>query len=484
MTNLSNYKANARNRDLVALAKILSPLIVCFILAMYFKHFVVSSILAHIEINGLIIGTIFYGTFVVLSRFFNARKDFSLLERFGREAIAGRPMNEIVEEPWLKQRYIRHYIKHVAALEAGGKAAESNMHAIESELHALNDEYNSRLELPQFLVGFMIALGLLGTFIGLLETLTGISTMLEGMVNNTGTSIDEQFMKLVGELRKPLEGMGIAFAASMFGLVGSLVLAIKMINLRRYIARVIMCARNVMHDIVEIKKINYAHDVGHGSGHTMIINAPEQAGGLRPMHAPSAPTPGEDALAASGFTASSAHAADSTMMLVANRIDLLANKLEPMIRTMEGAANGTNRLNELLGFGPRMKETSERTYEEIRTMGEYIAAETQCMRQLVDVQTHMMNGMTSMMETQRQAQAEHTRRMTSVVEKLGAIDESGVAAGRHLWEMRESFAKLTGAMAAQEMLAASVGQQTMLIEALLQESRQTRQWLAQIVTGR
>lgn len=526
-----NYKRNQRRRDMVALAKIVSPVLTCIFLTFYFEHFVVSSILAHIEINGLIVGTILYGAFVVLQRFFNSKTDFSILEQFGREAVSGRPMNEIVEEPWIRQRYIRHYIKHVAALEAGGNN-EASMHAIENELHALNDEYNSRLELPQFLVGFMIALGLLGTFIGLLETLTGISAMLEGLGGGGGDeSIDQQFMKLVGELRKPLEGMGIAFAASMFGLVGSLVLSIMMINLRRYVARVIMCARNVMHDIVEIKKISYATEHSTGSGgspHMMVLgNSSSERQEYYDYSEPSSKAPVaanadvRDALEEAGYSSSSALAADSTMMLVANRVDLLVNKLEPMIQTLETAAKGTNRLNELLGFGPRMKETSERTYEELKNINEQEtaqlqllrqvlevqaaavnginglletqrqshdeqsrqdAAQQQLLRQVLEVQTSTVNGINSLLEAQRQSYNDNGRRLTAMVDKLSAIDESGIATGRHLWEVRESFAKMAAAMSVQEMMAASMGQQSMLLEALLNESRQTRQWMAQFIS--
>lgn len=470
-------KSKPDQRDLMVVVKMMLPLVAMLLVAGYFHHFVIKSILANVEINGLIIATIVYGTGLILSRFFNAQRDFRLIERFGDEAMAGRPMHELIEEQWIKTRYIRHYFKHVAALE-NGSSGEANRHAIESELHALNDEYNSKLELPQFLVGFMIALGLLGTFIGLLETLTGISGMLDGIgAAGGGEAMDAQFIKLVGELRKPLAGMGIAFSASMFGLVGSLVLSIMMINLRRYIARVILCARNVMHDITELKQIplarghgtaglaGYSGGVpGAGSGPLSMGNTGLGgggfgggfAGGAAPAVSGEGPFDYKEVAPATGTSLQQGYSAEieNTMMMLVGRIDVLSNRLDSLVRSVETSTNNASRMNELLGFGPRMKEMSELTHDQIKTLVEEYA----------------------------QSRGELGRRFNTLLEKMSVVSESSIASGRHLWEIRESFSKLATGLAAQEMQAASIGQQTLLIEALLNETRLTRQWLAQIFT--
>ena len=75
----------------------------------------------------------------------------------------------------------------------------------------------------RYLMGLLVFLGLLGTFWGLSETIGSIA----GVVNNLnpeGVDAAQAFNQLRQGLQSPLEGMGIAFSSSLFGLAGSLVL--------------------------------------------------------------------------------------------------------------------------------------------------------------------------------------------------------------------------------------------------------------------
>jgi hypothetical protein len=448
-------------RDRLVLVKMLAPLVLVACAAVYYRDFVISAIEANRVINGLILMTLTYGTALILTRLMGAQEDFRIIERFGFEAAAGKSMTQLLEEPWIRFRYVRHYLKHIAAMEVSN--AQLDRDAIEDELHALNGEYNSKLELPQFLVGFMIALGLLGTFIGLLETLTGISGMLSGL-GKGDTSAEQQFMALVGELRKPLAGMGIAFSASMFGLVSSLMLAIMMINLRRYISRVILCARNVMHDLTEIRKTIGPQT---GAGGFAVI------GGLNEP-----PTPRERAShQLDDLTSSTNYRSQDTNILLASRMDLLINKLEVLFRSFETSINGTTRLNELLGFGPRMKETGERTLEELKAIVMNSTEQNMIARQFVDAQGAAMTTINAILDAQRRGQAEFAQAIKGLNDKLGALDESNIANGRHLWEIRDTCAKLNLSSGMLEMIASSIGRQTLLSEALIDEARIVKQVL-------
>ena len=92
---------------------------------------------------------------------------------------------------------------------------------------ALLDTIGSRLdesrELSRYMIGLLIFLGLLGTFWGLLLTISAISDVIAGMSVGSG-DINALFEQLKGGLAKPLRGMSTAFSASMLGLSGSLVL--------------------------------------------------------------------------------------------------------------------------------------------------------------------------------------------------------------------------------------------------------------------
>lgn len=411
---LDQYKRKnpALYRDIVSTIKVMSPLVVLLGLGLVFNEFVMEAMEKDLAIAGTILGVAGYGSILILLRLRSAQIDFRTIERFGQEARDGVPMKQILEEPWIRYRYVRHYLKHIA-LTDGNLSSQLDQNAIESELHALQEDYNSKLEFPQFLVGFMIALGLLGTFIGLLATLTGISGMLGSMGASDGLSPDQQFKELIVELRKPLAGMGIAFSASMFGLVTSLGLAIMMTNLRSFISRVVMCARNVMHDLIQIapSKPASAKDDDAHSGQTFpagVIMAAEQS---------------EAAMSGMG--------ADGSLLLI-SRLDLMIKKMDAVNKSFEASITNNARLNDLLGFGPRMKETSERSLEEFRAMVQITQEQQRILQQMLDSQG---------------------------------------GSGRHLWEIKESMSKFDSLSSNVEMIASSIAHQSVLFEALAMELR-------------
>jgi hypothetical protein len=73
------------------------------------------------------------------------------------------------------------------------------------------------------MTGLLIFLGLLGTFWGLLKTVSSVSDVIGGMTLGNG-DMNLMFDQLKSGLAKPLAGMGTAFSASMYGLAGALVL--------------------------------------------------------------------------------------------------------------------------------------------------------------------------------------------------------------------------------------------------------------------
>jgi hypothetical protein len=68
-----------------------------------------------------------------------------------------------------------------------------------------------------------IFLGLLGTFWGLLQTVSSVGATIGALDTNVGENV-MLFDQLKEGLAGPLKGMGTAFSCSMFGLAGSLIL--------------------------------------------------------------------------------------------------------------------------------------------------------------------------------------------------------------------------------------------------------------------
>lgn len=532
---LNKYLTHQQKRELGTVGKIMSPVFFVLAVSFYFHEFVVTAIKANVAINLGIIMAAVYGMILIMMRWHSAQQDFRVIERFGHEARAGTDMKTLLSQPWVNTRYVRHYLSHIA--NTGGKlSSQMDQNAIENELHALQTEFNNKLELPQFLVGFMVAMGLLGTFIGLLETLTGISGMLDGMSGGNG-NVEDQFMTLVVELRKPLAGMGIAFSASMFGLVLSLVLAIMMINLRRYIGRVISLARNVMHDLIVITASTAPHPVAEVQTAGTSTNI---SGGI------------------------------SGSMLV-GRFDFLGKRIEMMVDAINESTGSTQKLVDLLGFGPRMREISEKQLEELKglsnktndqlrsqqalievnnevvkasnelTENSQMMRETmdgvllsvrnvasggseqqQILRQILETQANMVRGITDIMAATRQQQdfrdqlsvdlknivhimGENKRLIQKTTEietsmfqtvdqifqvnkngrgefegvvgrindNLLKIDESTIGSAKHLWGIKESLNKLCNNISMVELIATGISSNTALLESLIEETRES-----------
>jgi hypothetical protein len=91
----------------------------------------------------------------------------------------------------------------------------------------LLDSISARLDesrdITRYQTGLLIFLGLLGTFWGLLETITSVGRVITDL-SLTGDDMVGMFDDLKAGLAAPLSGMGTAFSSSLFGLAGSLVL--------------------------------------------------------------------------------------------------------------------------------------------------------------------------------------------------------------------------------------------------------------------
>ena len=77
-------------------------------------------------------------------------------------------------------------------------------------------------DISRYMTGLLVFLGLLGTFWGLIETVTSVGGVIQGL-KASGDS-GSMFDSLRDGLAAPLSGMGISFSSSLFGLAGSLVL--------------------------------------------------------------------------------------------------------------------------------------------------------------------------------------------------------------------------------------------------------------------
>lgn len=95
--------------------------------------------------------------------------------------------------------------------------------SMRSILDAVGNRLDEAKDTSRYLTGLLVFLGLLGTFYGLLETVTNVAATIQALDATTGDTAS-LFSNLKEGLAAPLAGMGTAFSASLLGLSGSLIL--------------------------------------------------------------------------------------------------------------------------------------------------------------------------------------------------------------------------------------------------------------------
>ncbi len=123
-----------------------------------------------------------------------------------------------------RTRVMPNLLRPVATMSLGreGLPALSPV-TLRSVLEGVGARLDESRELSRYLINLLIFLGLLGTFWGLINTVGAVSNVI-GTLDFSGNGAAEGFANLKQGLQAPLNGMGTAFSASLFGLSGSLVL--------------------------------------------------------------------------------------------------------------------------------------------------------------------------------------------------------------------------------------------------------------------
>lgn len=164
-------------------------------------------------LNGVIVAVLLAGIVWNLRQVLVLRHEVAWLEGFRTVRTSG----EAAVQPRL--------LAPMASMLAARRAERVSLSAI--ALRSVMDGIVSRLdetrELSRYMTGLLIFLGLLGTFWGLLLTISSVADVIGTMSVGSG-DLNQLFNQLKTGLARPLEGMGTAFSTSMLGLAGALVL--------------------------------------------------------------------------------------------------------------------------------------------------------------------------------------------------------------------------------------------------------------------
>ncbi|MEJ8473064.1 flagellar motor protein MotA [Roseibium algae] len=184
--------------------------IVAFIAFILYRQISVAFV-SNPGLNGLIIMVGLFGTLLLFGRVIRLFPEIAWVNSFR------------IGDPGLDTR--SPVLLAPMATLLGNKVGE--MALTPSTARTILDSIGMRLEesreISRYLTGLLVFLGLLGTFWGLLQTISSVGATIQSLDVGSGDS-NVIFEDLKAGLEAPLSGMGTAFSSSLFGLTGSLVL--------------------------------------------------------------------------------------------------------------------------------------------------------------------------------------------------------------------------------------------------------------------
>ena len=185
-------------------------MLVGFIAAILFPQFY-AAFMANPGLNGLILFVLVIGIVYAFWQVYRLNPEISWVNAF---RIAD-PGLAISHQPVLLAPMATMLRDRTGALSLSTTSMRSIMDSIGSRLDEARDT-------GRYIIGLLVFLGLLGTFWGLLDTIQSVGKTISALDTKTADSV-LMFQELKSGLAEPLRGMGTAFASSLFGLSGSLI---------------------------------------------------------------------------------------------------------------------------------------------------------------------------------------------------------------------------------------------------------------------
>lgn len=161
-------------------------------------------------LNGLIVGVLIIGIVLAIRQ---VTRLFGEVRWLNRARRSGQGLTLADPPPLLAPM--------AALLGEGVGRSGVSMATMRSILDTIGARLDENRDIVRYIAGLLVFLGLLGTFWGLLETVSSVGQVIQSM--RTGADSGVLFEELKGGLAAPLSGMGISFSSSLFGLSGSLV---------------------------------------------------------------------------------------------------------------------------------------------------------------------------------------------------------------------------------------------------------------------
>ena len=173
---------------------------------------IASAFMSNPGLNGLIVGTLFLGMAYSFRQVYRLHPEVQWVNSFR------------VSDPGLAIENPPRLLAPMATMLRDRRGPTSlTTTSMRSLLDSIGIRLDETRDISRYMIGLLIFLGLLGTFWGLLETVSSVSATIRALDVSTSDS-GVVFEELKTGLAAPLKGMGTAFSSSLFGLAGSLIL--------------------------------------------------------------------------------------------------------------------------------------------------------------------------------------------------------------------------------------------------------------------
>ena len=171
------------------------------------------------EINGLIIFTFLAGVLLSFRQTFRLSKERNWLQFVKKNDV-------FLPDNYKTSKIKPELLAPVAALLLEKKNENTSLTAnsLSTILGGVSSRLDENRDIIRYIIGLLVFLGLLGTFWGLLQTRSSVSSVIQSLEISVNENNANFFDKIIKGLNAPMEGMSTAFSSSLFGLGTSLIL--------------------------------------------------------------------------------------------------------------------------------------------------------------------------------------------------------------------------------------------------------------------
>ncbi len=290
--------------------------------------------LPNLVFNGFIFVVFIIGVLACFWQVFQLIKSVSWIESF----VSGDEGHSMSTAPRLLAPLAALLGSRGARMQIGSTSASSILDSVATRIDEARD-------ITRYIVNLLIFLGLLGTFWGLATTVPALVETIRSLAPLEGEDSASTFSRLTEGLEEQLGGMGVAFASSLLGLAGSLIVGLLELFAGHGQNRFY---RELEEWLSTITRLGFSGEDGdgeatdHGASAALLEHFAEQMGALQTLFSQS----------------------DISRSLMDEQLGNLVQSVDGLVNRMENDSRQTDALDQMVAGQDRMIEALKDKPEE------------------------------------------------------------------------------------------------------------------------